>query len=180
MFLSCTRTNKLTHIQPHTHIHTCALIHARARAHTHTHTHSHTHTHTHTHTQTHTHTHTNQSHQKRAGAKGMGLFALEDVQAGNFIIEYIGEVLEEEEYLRRKDFYAQVSRVHKLVCVRTYIRACVSFNMYVLLIVCSLLCVRCMHSCIYSKHFTPHNYNGYPSFAPGRPAPLLLHEHWQW
>eukprot|EP00983_Pelagomonas_calceolata_P103973 1158973-Pelagomonas_calceolata.AAC.18 len=38
----------------------------------------------------------------------MGLFALEDIPAGNFIIEYIGEVLEEEEYLRRKDFYALV------------------------------------------------------------------------
>jgi SET domain-containing protein len=30
--------------------------------------------------------------QRRAGAKGFGLFALEDLQAGQFIIEYIGEV----------------------------------------------------------------------------------------
>lgn len=46
--------------------------------------------------------------QRRAGAKGFGLFALEDIKKGQFIIEYIGEVLEEEEYLRRKDFYAEV------------------------------------------------------------------------
>lgn len=46
--------------------------------------------------------------QKRAGAKGFGLFALEAIPAGQFIIEYIGEVLDEEEYLRRKDFYAEV------------------------------------------------------------------------
>ncbi len=39
--------------------------------------------------------------QKRAGAKGFGLFATEDLKSGQFVIEYIGEVLEEEEYLRR-------------------------------------------------------------------------------
>ena len=39
--------------------------------------------------------------QKRAGAKGFGLFSCKDLSAGDFIIEYIGEVLEEEEYLRR-------------------------------------------------------------------------------
>lgn len=39
--------------------------------------------------------------QKRAGAKGFGLFAAEDLKSGQFVIEYIGEVLEEEEYLRR-------------------------------------------------------------------------------
>lgn len=47
--------------------------------------------------------------QRRAGAKGFGLFALEDIKRGQFIIEYIGEVLDEEEYLRRKDFYAEVA-----------------------------------------------------------------------
>jgi len=31
--------------------------------------------------------------QRRAGAKGFGLFTKEDLQAGQFIIEYIGEVL---------------------------------------------------------------------------------------
>lgn len=30
--------------------------------------------------------------QRRAGAKGFGLFAPEDLKAGQFIIEYIGEV----------------------------------------------------------------------------------------
>lgn len=39
--------------------------------------------------------------QKRAGAKGFGLFAGEDLKAGAFLIEYLGEVLEEEEYARR-------------------------------------------------------------------------------
>ena len=46
--------------------------------------------------------------QKRAGAKGFGLFAAEPIRAGQFIIEYVGEVLEEDEYLRRKDFYQEV------------------------------------------------------------------------
>jgi hypothetical protein len=39
--------------------------------------------------------------QKRAGAKGFGLFANADLAAGQFLIEYLGEVLEEEEYHRR-------------------------------------------------------------------------------
>ncbi len=39
--------------------------------------------------------------QKRAGAKGFGLFAAEDMKAGQFLIEYLGEALEEEEYHRR-------------------------------------------------------------------------------
>lgn len=39
--------------------------------------------------------------QRRAGAKGFGLFAQEDLKAGQFVIEYLGEVLEEEEYHRR-------------------------------------------------------------------------------
>ena len=30
--------------------------------------------------------------QRRAGAKGFGLFSPEDLKAGQFIIEYIGEV----------------------------------------------------------------------------------------
>lgn len=30
--------------------------------------------------------------QRRAGAKGFGLFSTEDLKAGQFIIEYIGEV----------------------------------------------------------------------------------------
>ena len=42
---------------------------------------------------------------KRAGKKGFGLFAKEDTKAGTFLIEYVGEVLEEEEYERRKQFY---------------------------------------------------------------------------
>lgn len=42
---------------------------------------------------------------KRAGKKGFGLFAKEDLQAGQFLVEYVGEVLDEEEYIRRKQFY---------------------------------------------------------------------------
>ncbi|GAX78574.1 hypothetical protein CEUSTIGMA_g6014.t1, partial [Chlamydomonas eustigma] len=49
---------------------------------------------------------------KRAGPKGFGLFAAEDIKAGQFIIEYVGEVLEEEEYLRRKEFYQEVGQRH--------------------------------------------------------------------
>ncbi|KAG2485616.1 hypothetical protein HYH03_015679 [Edaphochlamys debaryana] len=49
---------------------------------------------------------------RRAGAKGFGLFALEDIKAGQFIIEYIGEVLEEDEYQRRKDYYMSVGQRH--------------------------------------------------------------------
>ncbi|KAG1676074.1 hypothetical protein FOA52_014939 [Chlamydomonas sp. UWO 241] len=49
---------------------------------------------------------------KRAGAKGFGLFATEPIKAGSFIIEYVGEVLEEEEYLRRKEFYFEVGQRH--------------------------------------------------------------------
>ena len=50
--------------------------------------------------------------QKRAGAKGFGLFAAEPIKSGQFIIEYVGEVLEEDEYLRRKDFYQEVGQRH--------------------------------------------------------------------
>ena len=49
---------------------------------------------------------------KRAGAKGFGLFAAEDIKAGQFIIEYVGEVLEEEEYARRKEFYIATGQRH--------------------------------------------------------------------
>lgn len=49
---------------------------------------------------------------RRAGAKGFGLFAAEDVKAGQFIVEYVGEVLEEEEYARRKEFYIATGQRH--------------------------------------------------------------------
>eukprot|EP00887_Chlorella_sp_A99_P003835 scaffold11.g3835.t1 len=39
---------------------------------------------------------------RRAGAKGFGLFTSQDLKAGQFVIEYVGEVLEEEEYHRRR------------------------------------------------------------------------------
>jgi hypothetical protein len=48
---------------------------------------------------------------KRAGPKGFGLFSKVDLAKGQFIIEYVGEVLEEEEYARRKNFYAEVGQV---------------------------------------------------------------------
>lgn len=44
----------------------------------------------------------------RAGRKGFGLFAVDAIPRGAFIVEYVGEVLEEEEYARRKQFYAEV------------------------------------------------------------------------
>ncbi len=50
--------------------------------------------------------------QRRAGAKGFGLFTEEALTEGQFIIEYIGEVLEEEEYLRRKEFYQESGQRH--------------------------------------------------------------------
>ena len=49
---------------------------------------------------------------KRAGLKGFGLFAKEDLKAGQFLIEYVGEVLEEDEYLRRKSFFAASGQRH--------------------------------------------------------------------
>ena len=48
----------------------------------------------------------------RAGRKGFGLFAKEDLPAGTFLIEYVGEVLEEEEYERRKQFYEKSHQRH--------------------------------------------------------------------
>lgn len=50
--------------------------------------------------------------QRRAGAKGFGLYAEEDVKAGQFVVEYIGEVLEEEEYMRRKEYYIGIGQRH--------------------------------------------------------------------
>ena len=50
--------------------------------------------------------------QRRAGAKGFGLFTEEALSEGQFVIEYIGEVLEEEEYLRRKEYYQESGQRH--------------------------------------------------------------------
>lgn len=50
--------------------------------------------------------------QRRAGAKGFGLYTDEDLAAGQFVIQYVGEVLEEEEYLRRKHYYIQTGQRH--------------------------------------------------------------------
>lgn len=49
---------------------------------------------------------------RRAGLKGMGLFAKELIKKGTFIVEYVGEVLDEEEYLRRKEYYFSVGQRH--------------------------------------------------------------------
>lgn len=40
------------------------------------------------------------------------MFAEEPIKAGQFIIEYVGEVLEEEEYLRRKEYYIEIGQRH--------------------------------------------------------------------
>lgn len=48
----------------------------------------------------------------RAGAKGFGLFAAQDMKAGQFVIEYLGEVLEEEEYHRRKEYFIETGQRH--------------------------------------------------------------------
>ncbi|KAK9868684.1 hypothetical protein WJX84_008524 [Apatococcus fuscideae] len=50
--------------------------------------------------------------QRRAGAKGFGLFTVDGLKAGQFIIEYIGEVIEEEEYMRRKLYYQSIGQRH--------------------------------------------------------------------
>lgn len=50
--------------------------------------------------------------QRRAGPKGHGLYTDEDLEAGQFVIQYVGEVLEEEEYLRRKHYYIQTGQRH--------------------------------------------------------------------
>lgn len=49
---------------------------------------------------------------RRAGAKGFGLFANTDLPAGHFVIQYLGEVLEEEEYMRRKVHYQASGQRH--------------------------------------------------------------------
>lgn len=59
-----------------------------------------------------THTDCSLSLQRRAGPKGFGLYAGEDLAAGQFLIEYIGEVLEEEEYIRRKQYYIGTGQRH--------------------------------------------------------------------
>lgn len=38
---------------------------------------------------------------RETGAKGYGLFAMEDIQAGQFIIEYVGEVIDKVEFQKR-------------------------------------------------------------------------------
>jgi hypothetical protein len=48
----------------------------------------------------------------RAGLKGFGLFAKDAIRKGTFIVEYVGEVLDEEEYLRRKEYYHSVGQRH--------------------------------------------------------------------
>ena len=40
------------------------------------------------------------------------MFALEDIKKGAFIVEYVGELLDEEEYLRRKEYYHSVGQRH--------------------------------------------------------------------
>lgn len=42
---------------------------------------------------------------RRAGRKGFGLFADQDLPAGAFLIEYVGEVIEEDEFERRRKLY---------------------------------------------------------------------------
>jgi hypothetical protein len=49
---------------------------------------------------------------RRAGVKGFGLFAKQAIKSGTFIVEYVGEVLDEEEYLRRKQYYHLVGQRH--------------------------------------------------------------------
>eukprot|EP00891_Asterochloris_glomerata_P001344 jgi/Astpho2/1344/e_gw1.00024.73.1_t len=49
---------------------------------------------------------------ERAGQKGFGLFAEQDLKEGQFVIEYIGEVLEDLEYLRRKEYYIATGQRH--------------------------------------------------------------------
>lgn len=49
---------------------------------------------------------------RRAGKKGFGLYAKEDLKAGQFLVEYVGEVLDEEEYIRRKQFYEASHQRH--------------------------------------------------------------------
>lgn len=49
---------------------------------------------------------------RRTGKKGHGLFAAENVKTGDFILEYLGEVLHEDEYHERKQRYQDEGRSH--------------------------------------------------------------------
>ena len=49
---------------------------------------------------------------KRTGKKGHGLFAEQDVGAGEFVMEYLGEVLHEDAYHERKERYQEEGRSH--------------------------------------------------------------------
>lgn len=49
---------------------------------------------------------------RRTGKKGHGLFAEEGVKAGEFVMEYCGEVLHEEAYAERKERYREEGRSH--------------------------------------------------------------------
>ncbi|KDD74466.1 hypothetical protein H632_c1292p0, partial [Helicosporidium sp. ATCC 50920] len=49
---------------------------------------------------------------RRAGAKGHGLFAAADLAPGQFVLEYVGEVLAEAEYRRRRIIYAARGQRH--------------------------------------------------------------------
>jgi len=49
---------------------------------------------------------------RRTGKKGHGLFVEEDVKAGEFVMEYCGEVLHEEAYAERKQRYQEEGRTH--------------------------------------------------------------------
>ena len=48
----------------------------------------------------------------RAGKKGWGLQTLQDLKRGQFIIEYVGEVLEESKYALRKQKYTELGQRH--------------------------------------------------------------------
>ena len=48
----------------------------------------------------------------RTGRKGHGLFSKQNLKKGQFIIEYIGEVLHEDEYRARKQRYEEENRRH--------------------------------------------------------------------
>jgi histone-lysine N-methyltransferase SETD2 len=49
---------------------------------------------------------------RRAGRKGHGLFAGQRIRKGDFIVEYVGEVLEERAYAARKEAYAEAGQRH--------------------------------------------------------------------
>eukprot|EP00232_Nephroselmis_pyriformis_P009501 CAMPEP_0182881104 /NCGR_PEP_ID=MMETSP0034_2-20130328/16974_1 /TAXON_ID=156128 /ORGANISM="Nephroselmis pyriformis, Strain CCMP717" /LENGTH=416 /DNA_ID=CAMNT_0025014127 /DNA_START=198 /DNA_END=1445 /DNA_ORIENTATION=- len=53
-----------------------------------------------------------QIYEARSGKKGYGLFAGEDMKAGAFIIEYVGEVLEDHTYSERKSIYQSQTKRH--------------------------------------------------------------------